>query len=124
MAELKFFRCKKCGSMVVKINGKPCDPVCCGEPMEELIAGTTDGAREKHIPDVKVADGKVFVQVGSVEHPMLDAHYIEWIYLQTKDGGQFKALKPGDAPKAEFCAADPVAVYEYCNLHGLWKNEL
>jgi superoxide reductase len=92
--------------------------------MVELIPGTVDAAREKHIPEVAVNGNCVEVKVGAVTHPMLDAHYIEWIYLQTKDGGQFKALKPGDAPKAEFCAADPVAVYEYCNLHGLWKNEL
>ena len=124
MAELKFFRCKKCGSIVVKLNEKGCPPSCCGELMTELKGNTTDGAKEKHVPDVKVEGSKITVQVGSVEHPMAEEHIIQWIYLQTKDGGQFKVLKPGEAPCAVFEASDPVAVWEYCNLHGLWKAEL
>lgn len=124
MADLKFFRCKKCGSVVVKLNAKGCDPSCCGEPMAELKGNTSDGAKEKHVPDVTVDGDKISVQVGSVAHPMLDEHYIEWIYLQTAEGGQFKCLKPGAEPKAEFKAADGIAVWEYCNLHGLWKKDL
>ena len=124
MADLTFFRCKKCGSVVVKLNKKGCSPSCCGEPMQELKGNTTDGAKEKHVPDVKIEGDKIIVQVGSVAHPMAEEHYIEWIYLQTKDGGQFKCLNPGEAPAAEFIAADPVAVWEYCNLHGLWKIDL
>ena len=94
--------------------------------MEELIPGTSDGAFEKHVPVFDVADGKVTVTVGSVEHPMLDEHYIEWIAIRTKNGNQRKILKPGDAPKAEFAILDGdevLEVYEYCNLHGLWKAE-
>ncbi len=123
--EMKFYRCPVCGQIVaiVKKTGVPL--VCCGKPMEEIIPGTTDASQEKHVPVYEVKDGKVFVKVGSVAHPMEDAHYIEWIALKTKFGNQRKALKPGDAPEAVFCICegDEVeAVYAYCNLHSLWKN--
>lgn len=122
--EMKFYRCPVCGQIVaiVKKTGAPL--VCCGKPMEEIIPGTTDASQEKHVPVYEVKDGKVFVKIGSVPHPMEEAHYIEWIALKTKYGNQRKALKPGDAPEAVFCICegDEVeAVYEYCNLHSLWK---
>ena len=88
--------------MVVKINEGGCSPSCCGEPMVELKANDTDGAKEKHVPDVAVEDGVIKVKVGSVEHPMLDAHYITMIALETEKGVQAKFLKPGEAPAAEF----------------------
>ena len=112
--------------MVVKINEGGCSPSCCGDPMAELAANTTDGAKEKHVPDVKVEDGVIKVQVGSVEHPMLDKHYIQFIAVDTEKGVQVKWLNPGEAPKAEFTLADDkaVSVYEYCNLHGLWKADI
>ncbi|MBR4725294.1 MAG: desulfoferrodoxin FeS4 iron-binding domain-containing protein [Lachnospiraceae bacterium] len=121
---MKFYRCPVCGQIVaiVKKTGAPL--VCCGKPMEEIIPGTTDASQEKHVPVYEVKDGKVFVKIGSVPHPMEEAHYIEWIALKTKYGNQRKALKPGDAPEAVFCICegDEVeAVYEYCNLHSLWK---
>ena len=126
MAKLVVFKCKKCGSMVVKINRGGCTPSCCGEPMSEVRANDTDGAKEKHVPDVAVEDGVVKVKVGSVEHPMLDAHYITFIALETEKGVQCKFLEPGEAPAADFTLIDDKAVtaYEYCNLHGLWKTEL
>ena len=92
--------------------------------MEEIVPGTVDAAVEKHVPVYEVADGKVTVTVGAVEHPMQEEHFIEWIALKTKAGNQRKALKPGDAPRAVFaiCDGDEVeAVFAYCNLHGLWK---
>ena len=122
--ELKFYKCKYCGQIVAIVKGTGAPIVCCGEPMEEIVAGTVEASREKHIPVYEVKDGKVFVTVGSVEHPMADVHYIEWIALQTRFGNQRKALKPGDEPKACFAIleGDEVeAVYAYCNLHGLWK---
>ena len=122
--EPKFFICRKCGDIVIKIKDGGCTPSCCGDPMEELTAGTVDAAREKHIPAVTVEGRKVFVTVGSVEHPMMEAHYIQWIFLQTKEGMQYKKLLPGQPPKAEFVLTEgdaAEAVYEYCNLHGLWK---
>ena len=91
---------------------------------EELIANTTDGAHEKHVPVIEQHGDHVVVRVGSVAHPMLDVHYIEWIVLETATGYQKKDLKPGMAPEAEFAVTEPVvAAYEYCNLHGLWKAE-
>lgn len=124
MTERKFFICKHCGNIVGMIHNAGVPLVCCGEKMQELVANTTDGAQEKHVPVVTVEGNKVTVAVGSVAHPMLDAHYIQWIYLETEQGGQRKALKPGDKPVAVFMlTADDkaVAAYEYCNLHGLWK---
>lgn len=122
--EMKFYKCSVCGQMVaiVKETGVPL--ICCGKPMEEIIPGTTDAAVEKHVPVYEVKGNMVEVTVGAVEHPMLDVHYIEWVSIQTKFGNQRKALKPGDAPKVCFalCEGDEVlAVYAYCNLHGLWK---
>ncbi len=123
---LEFYRCDHCGNVAVKLFDKKAPLFCCGEPMKKLEAGTTDGAREKHVP---VVEGKdvIHVQVGSVIHPMLDAHFITMIVLETKLGFQVKHLAPQDAPEADFVVApqdEAVAVYEYCNLHGLWKTEL
>ena len=94
--------------------------------MKPITPNTTDAAGEKHVPVIKVEGQMVTVTVGSVEHPMLEAHYIEWIMLETKDGRQRKALKPGEKPVATFALTEGdsvVAAYEYCNLHGLWKAE-
>ena len=91
---------------------------------KELTANTTDGAYEKHVPVIEQQQDRVTVRVGSVEHPMLEVHYIEWILLETKAGFQIHYLKPGMKPVAEFAVTEPVvAAYEYCNLHGLWKAE-
>jgi superoxide reductase len=95
--------------------------------MQELVPGTTDGATEKHVPVVKIEGNKVTVRISSVEHPMVEAHYIEWIVLETRRGFQKKELKPGEKPEAEFLLPEgeaAVAAYEYCNLHGLWKAEI
>ena len=124
MSETKFFVCKHCGNLIGMIENSGVPIVCCGEKMTELVANTVDASLEKHTPVVNVNGDKVEVVVGSVEHPMLEEHFIKWIYLETKKGGQRKALKPGEAPKATFAVTDdePVAVYAYCNLHGLWKT--
>ena len=100
---------------------------CGGSQMKKLVANTTDAAQEKHVPEVKVEGKKISVQVGSVLHPMTEEHWIQWIYLQTRRGGQYRLLLPTDKPEATFIVQDddePVAVYEYCNLHGLWKKDL
>ena len=92
---------------------------------EELTANTTDGAHEKHVPVISVDGDTVAVKVGSVEHPSLPAHYIEWILLETEMGFQIHYLKPGMKPEAVFRVNEKaVAAYEYCNLHGLWKAEV
>ncbi len=122
--EMKFYKCAHCGQIIAIVKGTGVPVICCGEPMQEIIPGTTDAAVEKHVPVCEVNGNKVCVKVGSVEHPMLPEHYIEWIALKTKSGNQRKALKPGDKPEACFaiCDGDEVeAVYAYCNLHSLWK---
>ncbi len=124
---MKFYKCETCGNIITKLNDSGVPVVCCGKPMTELVPGATDGALEKHVPAVTVDGSKVTVQVGEVEHPMLDEHFIQFIVLETASGFQKKTLKSGDKPVAEFVLADgdkAVAAYEYCNLHGLWVKEL
>ncbi|MBR5901304.1 desulfoferrodoxin [bacterium] len=125
MSELKFYICKHCGNIIAFAKASGVPVVCCGEKMEELVPNTTDAAVEKHVPVVSVEDGKVVVTVGSVAHPMTEAHYIEWIAVQTKNGNQRKALTPSDEPKAEFPLLpgdEVIQTLAYCNLHGLWKK--
>ena len=122
---MKFYRCEHCGNIVTFLHAAGVPVMCCGQKMTELVPGTTDAALEKHVPAVEVKGGKVYVQVGAVEHPMLPEHYIQWIALETNLGSQIRYLQPGQAPKAEFLLVEGeelVAVYEYCNLHGLWKS--
>jgi len=94
--------------------------------MTELVPNTTEASQEKHVPVVVVEGDKVTVTVGSVDHPMLPEHFIQWVYLDTDQGLQAVYLAPGEKPQAVFClnGAKPVAAYEYCNLHGLWKKEI
>ncbi|MBQ6817688.1 MAG: desulfoferrodoxin [Bacilli bacterium] len=123
--EQKFLKCEKCGNIVAVVYASGVPMMCCGQKMEQIIPGTVEASREKHIPEYTVEGNKVFVVVGSVEHPMVPEHYIEWVSIQTKFGNQRKALAPGQAPKVCFsiCEGDEVeAVYAYCNLHGLWKK--
>lgn len=125
MREQKFYICKHCGNIVNLVKSAGVPVVCCGEPMHELIPGTVDAAVEKHVPEYEVKDNKVFVKIGSVEHPMLPEHYIQWIWLHTKKGDQLVHLSPEQKPEAVFALTDGdevEAVYEYCNLHGLWKK--
>lgn len=92
---------------------------------EELIANTVDAAQEKHVPVITISGDEVKVAVGSVEHPSLPAHYIEFIVLQTSGGMQMRWLKPGDKPEVTFKVIDkPISAFEYCNLHGLWKADV
>ena len=122
---MKFYTCEICGKIVAMVKETPVDTMCCGQAMRELVPGTTDGAAEKHVPVYTVEGNTVKVKVGSVEHPMTDAHHIEWIAIETENGNQRKELKPGDKPEATFALVprDKVkSVYEYCNIHGLWKT--
>ena len=124
---VKFYICETCKNIITKIVDSKVPVVCCGKPMKELVPGAVDGALEKHIPAVTVDGKTVKVQIGEVIHPMMPEHYIQFIALETKNGVQIKNLKAGDEPKAEFILADgeeAVAVYEYCNLHGLWVKEV
>ncbi len=122
----KFFICKHCGNMVGLIDNKGVPLVCCGEKMHELVANTVEASKEKHLPVVNVSGDTITVEVGSVPHPMEEDHHIAYIYLQTEKGGQRKSLEVGSPAKATFKIIDDkaVAVFEYCNIHGLWKTEL
>lgn len=126
MNETRFFICEHCGNIIGLIKNSGVPVKCCGQNMTELVAGTTDAALEKHVPVVELEENLVKVKVGEVAHPMVEEHYIQWVYLQTDKGGQRKNLLPGEAPEVTFALADekPVAVYEYCNLHGLWKADI
>ena len=124
--DVKFYRCSVCGQLIAVVKSTGVPLVCCGKPMEKVVAGSTDAAAEKHIPVYEVKDGTVKVCVGSAPHPMTEEHYIEWVFLKTKYGNQRKALKPGDEPEVCFkiCEGDEVlAVYAYCNLHSLWGTK-
>lgn len=126
MSEQKFFRCKHCGNFVGLINNANVPMICCGEPMEELVPNTVEASREKHIPYV-VSEGNIIkVQIGSVMHPSILEHHIEFIYLQTENGGQRKSIKVGDNPVASFSVIDDkaICVFAYCNIHGLWMLSL
>ena len=126
MCENRFFICEHCGNIVGMIHDAGVPLMCCGQKMKKLEAGVVEASREKHIPVVTVEGNTVKVVVGSVAHPMTEEHSIEWVYLQTDRGGQRKCLAAGEAPEVVFALAGekPVAVYAYCNLHGLWKADI
>ena len=122
----KFYICEHCGNLVGMINESGVSMICCGQKMTRLEPGTVEASHEKHIPVAKVEGNLVKVAVGSVEHPMAEEHSILWVALESDKGLYRKHLEVGAAPEAVFALADekPVAVYAYCNLHGLWKQEL
>ena len=126
MKNAKFYVCPHCGNLVEMVNDAGVKPVCCGQKMNELVPNTVEASGEKHIPVVTVSDGIVEVNVGSVDHPMVDVHWIEWIQLVTDKGSYRKVLNPSEAPNVKFLlnGEKPEAVYAYCNLHGLWKTDL
>ncbi len=120
---MKFYHCEKCGNLVELLYNGERSLVCCGEPMKEMVANTTDAATEKHVPYVQVNGDKIAVQVGEVAHPMIPTHYIPFIILETDKRAIRVNLNPEEAPNADFVLPEgekAVAVYEYCNLHGLW----
>lgn len=122
----EIYKCAVCGNIVEVVHAGAGELVCCGQPMKRMDEGTSDGAAEKHVPVIEKIEGGYKVKVGSVDHPMIDTHYIEWIELVCEKCGkvQRKFLKPGDKPEAVFKSdSDKVIAREYCNLHGLWKAE-
>jgi len=122
----KFFKCRHCGNMVGFINNKGVPLVCCGEKMMELIPNIAEASTEKHLPVITVSGSTISVVIGSIAHPMADDHHITFVYVESVRGGQRKCLEVGETPSLEFCFTDdkPLAVYAYCNLHGLWKTEI
>lgn len=123
---LRFFRCKHCGNVLQLLCDAGVPVYCCGEEMQELVPGTVEASHEKHVPVVTHEDGGIRVEIGSVLHPMIEEHHIAWICLETAEGALFRFLSIEDEPVA--CFPDtgdrPIAVYAYCNLHGLWKTGL
>ncbi|GJN65498.1 MAG TPA: desulfoferrodoxin [Candidatus Faecalibacterium intestinipullorum] len=122
----KFFICRHCGNLVEAVHNSGVPMMCCGEKMQALEPNTVEASGEKHLPVAKYENGVLTVNVGSVDHPMVEEHLIQWIYVETENGGLRKDLKAGDKPAAVFHLGEekPVAVYAYCNLHGLWMTSL
>jgi len=122
----KFYVCAHCRNIAEMVYDTDIALYCCGDKMNELVPNTVEASGEKHIPEVKVGEGFVEVNVGSVDHPMVEVHWIEWVQLVTDKGMHRRFLNPGEAPKVKFLldGEKPLAVYAYCNLHGLWKTEL
>ena len=121
----RFYKCNHCGNVIEKVVDSNVPVVCCGEKMQELIPNTVDASNEKHVPVVtRLDDCRIKVEVGSVAHPMTPEHHISFIYVETENGGIRVDLK--DKPEAVISLGEEkaVAVYEYCNLHGLWKVTL
>ena len=124
---MKFLMCKRCGNVVTYLSDKYMPMICCADMMIELEPGTEDAAAEKHVPVVDINGKTVKINVRSVDHPMTDAHFIKWIVLQTRRGFQVRYLTPIDRPEVTFTVTEgdnPLAAYAYCNLHGLWEQEI
>ena len=121
-----FYICRHCGNIITKVKDAKVPVVCCGEKMEALVPNTVEASGEKHVPVVSVNGDVLTVNVGAVDHPMEEKHFIEWVYVETEEGSLFRRLNPGSVPNVVFNLGGEkaVAVYAYCNLHGLWKTEL
>jgi superoxide reductase len=121
---MEFYKCAVCGKIIAIVKEGVPVTVCCGQPMAKLEPNTSDGAGEKHVPVAEINGNTLTVKVGSVPHPMTSEHHIAWVAVETENGNQRKILDPAGAPEATFAIlpGDKVKnVYEYCNLHGLWK---
>ena len=121
----KFYKCNHCGNVIEKIVDKNVPVFCCGEKMQELIPNTVEASGEKHLPVVThLEDNIIKIEVGSVHHPMVPEHHIAFVYVETENGGIRINLKDEPVAVVHLGNEKAVAVYEYCNLHGLWKVEL
>ena len=125
--QVKFYKCEHCGNIAIKVVDSGVPLVCCGEKMVELIPDTVDASLEKHVPKVTIEGNHVHVHIGSVDHPMEPEHYIQFICLVKDAGYEIHPLTSGVAPATDFYLGqgeEPREVYEYCNIHGLWKLDL
>jgi superoxide reductase len=122
----RFFICKHCGNMAGLIKDEGVPMVCCGDEMTELVPNTVEASAEKHLPVTAISGDSLSVKIGSAPHPMEEAHHIAFVYVETERGGQRKRLKAGEPPALTFCFSGdkPVAVFAYCNVHGLWKTDI
>jgi len=124
--KFQVYKCNVCGNIVEVVHEGAEALVCCGQPMQLLVEKSEEEGNEKHLPVVEKTNGGIKVKVGSVQHPMEEKHYIEWIEVVTRDGSLKKFLNPGDIPEALFNVDynDVLYAREHCSIHGLWKNEL
>lgn len=121
---LEIYKCELCGNIVEVVHASGGDLACCGKPMKNMIAGTVDASKEKHIPVVEKKDGIYSIIIGSVAHPMEEKHYIEWVQINSGNKSYREFLTPGQEPKAIFdLKTGKISAREYCNLHGLWAKE-
>lgn len=119
----QIYKCNVCGNIVEVLHEGAGTLVCCGQDMELFIEKKEEEGNEKHLPVVEINGNKITVKVGSVEHPMEEAHYIEWIEVINGDESKKVFLKAGQIPQAEFTFENigQLRVREYCNIHGLWE---
>lgn len=124
MTELnQIYKCEVCGNTVEMVHAGKGQLVCCGQPMILMTPNTQDASLEKHVPVVEKTANGIKITIGSVEHPMIEEHYIEWIEVIADGRVYRKHLKPGDTPVAEFCIdAENILARELCNIHGLWQK--
>jgi superoxide reductase len=121
----QYYKCALCGNIVEVVHEGGGELVCCGQPMNMLKENSVDASNEKHVPVIEKTEKGILVKVGSIDHPMEEKHYIEWIEVTNGAWTQKKFLKPGEKPQAEFCVpfSDKLVAKEFCNVHGLWKNK-
>lgn len=126
MKDLKFYVCAHCGNLVEKIYESGVPMICCGEAMKQIKPNTVDASMEKHIPIYNVNSNEITVTIGSVIHPMSEEHHINWVYLLTDKGVYRHNFEIGASPVTTFIINNekPLAIYAYCNLHGLWLTEI
>jgi len=118
------YKCSICGNMVEVIHAGAGTLVCCGKNMDLLVEKDEDNGFEKHVPVIEKSGDELLVKVGSVEHPMEEKHYIEWIELHTQSSVFRRYLKPGEKPEARFKPIEGVQyAREYCSIHGMWKSK-
>ena len=120
---LQIYKCEVCGNVVEVLHEGAGELVCCNQPMKLMKENSVDAAQEKHVPVIEKTEEGIKVKVGSIPHPMVEEHYIEWIELIADGQAYRRFLKPGDTPEAVFkIEAQNISAREYCNLHGLWKS--
>ncbi len=118
----QIYKCEICGNIVEVLHAGAGELVCCGQPMNLMQEKKEDEGNEKHVPVIEKTDKGIKVKVGSVEHPMENNHYIEWIEVVSRNTRQKIFLKPEQKPEAEFEVDGELQARCYCNIHGLWKS--
>lgn len=126
---MKFYRCNKCGNVIMFLHDSGVVPVCCGDNMVEIIPQEMEEMlMEKHVPHVNINGQEVMVSVGEVLHPMVKEHYIEWIILETTNGAHIIRFNENSIlPITKLTLEkdeEVLAAYEYCNIHGLWIKRI